>query len=75
MGFNTDGKKIKKTNEVEVNGAAEGAGFSAHGKYIHGANYLDSDISILRVEDTQLIDTGKRVLLPGRPAALRMAPA
>ena len=44
-------------------------------EYLYAANYLDSDISILRVEDARLVDTGKRVPLPGRPAALRMAPA
>ena len=75
VGFKIDGKTMTKTNEVEVGGVAEGVGFSPDGKYLYAANYLDSDISILRVEGAQLIDTGKRMALPGRPAALRMAPA
>ena len=70
--FKIDGKTMTKTNEVDVGGVAEGVGFSPNGKYLYAANYLDSDISILRVEDAHLVDTGKRVALPGRPAALRM---
>jgi hypothetical protein len=35
-------------------------------------NYIDQDISILRVEGDQLVDTGKSVQLPGQqPAAMR----
>jgi hypothetical protein len=29
-------------------------------------NYIDQDISILRVEGDQLVDTGKSVQLPGQ---------
>lgn len=75
VGFKIDGKTMTKTNEVDVGEVAEGVGFSPDGKYLYAANYLDSDISILRVEDARLVDTGKRVALPGRPATLRMAPA
>ena len=66
-----DGKKVTKTNEVEVRGLAEGAVFSDDGKYLYVGNFLDSDISILRVDGDQLVDTGKRMALPGHPASMR----
>jgi hypothetical protein len=59
------GSQMTKTNEVKGGGVADGVGFSPAGKFLCAANYLDSDISILRVEGAQLIDTGKRVALPG----------
>ncbi len=66
-----DGKKVTKTNEVEVHGLPEGAVFSDDGKYLYVGNFLDGDISILRVDGDQLVDTGKRMALPGHPASMR----
>jgi DNA-binding beta-propeller fold protein YncE len=66
-----DGKKVTRTNEVEVRGLPEGVVFSDDGKYLYVGNFLDSDISILRVDGDQLVDTGKRLSLPGHPAAMR----
>ena len=37
-------------------------------------NFIDSDISILKINGTQVSDTGKKIKLPGRPASLRGAP-
>lgn len=71
VGLRIDGKKVTKTNEVEVRGLPEGAVFSDDGKYLYVGNFLDSDVSILRVEDDRLVDTGKRMALPGHPAAMR----
>ncbi len=66
-----DGKKVTRTNEVEVRGLPEGVVFSDDGKYLYVGNFLDSDISILRVDGDQLVDTGKRMALPGHPASMR----
>jgi len=66
-----DGKKVTRTNEVEVRGLPEGVVFSDDGKYLYVGNFLDSDISILRVDGDQLVDTGKRIALPGHPASMR----
>src|SRR5439155_1418398 len=66
-----DGKKITKVGEVEVRGLPEGAVFSPDGKYLYVGNYMDDDISILRVDGTVVSDTGKRFKLPGHPASLR----
>jgi len=66
-----DGKKVTRTNAVEVRGLPEGAVGSEDGKYLYVGNYLDSDVSIPRVGGDQLVDTGRRPALPGHPAAMR----
>ncbi len=66
-----DGKKVTKVGEVEGRGLPEGAVFSPDGKYLYVGNFLDSDVSILRVEGTKVTDTGKRLQLPGHPASMR----
>jgi len=66
-----DGKKVTRSNEVEVRGLPEGAVFSNDGRYIYVGNYLDRDISILRVDGDQIVNTGKSLTLPGQPASMR----
>jgi len=67
-----DGKKVAKTNEIEVGGLPEGAAFTPDGRFLYVGNYLDQDISVLRVDGTTIVDTGKRFKLPGHPASLRI---
>ncbi len=66
-----DGKKVTRSNEVVVEGLPEGLVFSDDGKYLYVGNFLDSDVTILQVVGDQLVDTGKRMALPGHPAAMR----
>jgi DNA-binding beta-propeller fold protein YncE len=66
-----DGKKVTRTNEIEVRGLPEGVVFSDDGKYVYVGNFIDSDVTILQVVGDQLVDTGKRMPLPGHPAAMR----
>jgi len=66
-----DGKKVTRSNEVDVRGLPEGAVFSNDGRYLYVGNYLDRDISILRVEGDQIVNTGKSLALPGQPASMR----
>ena len=66
-----DGKKVTRTNEVEVRGLPEGIVFSDDGHYVYVGNYMDRDISILRVDGDQLVNTGKSLQLPGQPASMR----
>jgi len=66
-----DGKKVTRTNEVEVRGLPEGAVFSADGKYLYVGNFIDQDITILRVEGDTLVNTGASFGLAGHPAAMR----
>jgi DNA-binding beta-propeller fold protein YncE len=66
-----DGKKVTKVKEIEVGGLPEGVVFSADGGYIYVGNYTTRDVSILRVDGTEVTDTGKRFSLPGQPASMR----
>jgi DNA-binding beta-propeller fold protein YncE len=66
-----DGKKVTRSNEVEVRGLPEGVVFSADGRYIYVGNFIDRDISILRVDGDQIVNTGKSLALPGHPASMR----
>jgi DNA-binding beta-propeller fold protein YncE len=67
-----DGKKVSKVGDLEVGGLPEGAVFTPDGKYLLVGNYLDQDISILKVDGTKVTDTGKRFKLPGHPASMRI---
>jgi DNA-binding beta-propeller fold protein YncE len=66
-----DGKKVTKIKELEVGGLPEGVVFSADGRYIYVGNFTSRDVSILRVDGTDVTDTGKRFPLPGPPASMR----
>src|SRR5262249_34846721 len=69
-----DGKKVRKEGEVEVGGLAEGGGFLPDGAYALIGDFFSCVISILKINGTQVTDTGKKVKLPGHPASLRSAP-
>lgn len=66
-----DGKKVSKIGEVEVRGLPEGAVFSPDGRWLYVGNFLDEDISVLRVDGETITNTGTLVKLPGRPASMR----
>ena len=69
-----DGKKVTKIKDIEVGGLPEAAVFTPDGRYLYVGNYLDGDFSILRVNGTDVTDTGKRFKVPGHPASARMGP-
>jgi DNA-binding beta-propeller fold protein YncE len=68
-----DGKKVTPVGYVEVGGLPEGLAFTPDGKYLLVGNYIDQDISILKVDGTTVTNTGKRFKLPGHPASVRMS--
>ncbi len=68
-----DGKNLSKIKEIEVGGLPEAAVFTPDGRYLLVGNYLDQDFSILRVDGTEITDTGKRFKVPGHPASARMS--
>jgi len=67
-----DGKKVTKTQDMEVGGLPEAVLFTPDGKYILAGNYMTQDFSILKVNGTKVTDTGKRFKVPGHPASARM---
>jgi DNA-binding beta-propeller fold protein YncE len=67
------GMKVTPIKTIQVGRLTEPAVFSPDGRYIYLGNYLDNDFSILKVNGTNVVDTGKTFKLPGQPAAARMA--
>jgi DNA-binding beta-propeller fold protein YncE len=67
-----DGKKVTKTQDIELGGLPEAVLFTPDGKYILAGNFMTQDFSILKVNGTKVTDTGKRFKVPGHPASARM---
>ena len=65
-----DGKKVRKVSQAEVGGLAEGVAFSPDGRYLYVGNFLDGDVTILRLEGDRLVKAGT-LKLPGHPASMR----
>ena len=64
-------KRLRKVAEVEVRALPEGLVFSPDNTHLYVGNYIDRDISILKIEANRLIDTGRRLTLPGQPGSMR----
>jgi len=69
-----DGKKVSRLGAVPVGIFPEGAAFSADGSFLYVGNFIDQDLSVLKVDGDKLTDTGKRFKLPGQPASMRGGP-
>ena len=65
--------QVRKVGEAGAGGLPEGVAWSADSKYLYVGNYIDRDIQIYEVKGGKIKDTGKRLALPGQPAALRAA--
>jgi DNA-binding beta-propeller fold protein YncE len=68
-----DGKQVTRVKSIEVGGLPEPVSFTPDGRYLYVGNYFDQDFSILKVEGTEVTDTGKRFKVPGHPASARMS--
>ncbi len=69
-----DGNKVTRAGEVTVGALPEGAAFSADGSHLYVGNFIDKDLSVLRVDGDKITDTGQRFKLPGQPASMRAGP-
>jgi DNA-binding beta-propeller fold protein YncE len=69
-----DGKKVTNAGEINVGALPEGAAFSADGQYLYVGNFIDGDMSVLKIDGTTLTYTGQRIKLPGHPASMRAGP-
>jgi DNA-binding beta-propeller fold protein YncE len=65
------GKTVRKTGEVEVGGMPEGVVFSPDGRHVYVGNFLTRNVSILRVEGSEIVNTGETIELEAGPAAMR----
>ena len=69
-----DGKKVNNVGEINVGALPEAVAFSPDGQYLYVGNFIDGDLSVLKVDGTTLTDTGQRFKLPGHPASMRGEP-
>jgi DNA-binding beta-propeller fold protein YncE len=67
------GKTVTPIKTVQVGVLPEAAAFTPDGRYIYVGNFTDQDFSILKVDGTDVTDTGKRFKVPGHPASARMS--
>ena len=68
------GNTVTPIKTVKVGAFPEPIAFTPDGRYIYVGNYADQDFSILKVDGTNVTDTGKLFKVPGHPAAMRMGP-
>ena len=64
-------KKVTRVGKpAEVGGLAEGVAFSPDGKFLYVGNFMDADMTILRLQGDRLTKAGS-LALPGHPASMR----
>jgi DNA-binding beta-propeller fold protein YncE len=68
------GKTVTPVATVEVGAFPEPMAFSPDGRYLYVGNYAEQDFSILKVDGTNVTNTGKRFKSGGHPASMRMGP-
>ena len=69
-----DGKKLTNVGAVDVGVLPEAVAFSPDGQYLYVGNFLEGDMSVIKVDGTTLTETGQRIKLPGHPASMRAGP-
>jgi DNA-binding beta-propeller fold protein YncE len=67
------GKTVTPIKTIQVGALPEAAAFTPDGRYIYVGNFTDQYFSILKVDGTDVTDTGKRFKVPGHPASARMS--
>ena len=65
-----DGKSVHKVGQTDVGGLAEGIAFSPDGRWLYVANFVDSDVDVLRLDGDTLMKVAS-FPLPGHPASMR----
>ena len=65
-----DGKSVRKVGQTDVGGLAEGIAFSPDGRWLYVANFVDSDVDVLRLDGDTLTKVAS-FPLPGHPASMR----
>ena len=68
-----DGKKVTKTQEIEVGGSARGCDASPRTASTSGRKLSDPGFLDPEGQGGKVTDTGKRFKVPGHPASARMS--
>ncbi len=69
-----DGTTVTPGKTVQVGALPEAVMISPDSEYIYVGNFNDKSFSILKVNGTDMVDTGKTFAVPGHPASGRMGP-
>lgn len=69
------GGKVTPIKTLTVGAFPEPTVVSPDGRYIYVGNFADEDFSILKVDGTEVVNTGKQFKIQGHPASARMGPA
>jgi len=69
-----DGKKVTNAGEITVGALPEAVAFSPDGQYVYVGNFIDGDLSVLKVDGVTLSNAGPRIKMPGHPASMRAGP-
>ncbi len=69
-----EGKTVTPLKTVPVGAFPEAMAFTPDGRYLFVGNYADQTFSILKVDGTDVVDTGQVFKVPGHPASMRMGP-
>ena len=69
--LSTAGGEVRKVGTVRAGRLAEGIAFSPDGEYLYVADFIDSDLRVYRVENSEVRETGEVLRLPGHPASMR----
>jgi DNA-binding beta-propeller fold protein YncE len=69
-----NGTTVTTGKTLPVGALPEAVMISPDSRYIYVGNFLDKDFSILKVNGTDMTDTGKKFAVPGHPASGRMGP-
>ena len=62
---------VRHVAELLAGGVPEALAFSPDGRWLLVANLLDADVSVFEVRDGRIVDTGRRLALPGHPGSMR----
>jgi len=68
------GKTVTPIKTLQVGALPEAVMITPDSRYIYVGNFTDKDFFILKVNGTDVTDTGKRFVVPGHPASGRMGP-
>jgi DNA-binding beta-propeller fold protein YncE len=69
-----NGTSVTAIKNVPVGTFTEAVVFSPDGGYIYAGNFADQDFSILKVNGTDVVNTGKRFKVGGHLASAAMGP-
>jgi len=64
--------KVTLAGRTDVGAFPQGIAFSPDGNWIYVGNFASRSLSVMHLENGQLVDTHADVALPGPPAALRI---